>query len=267
MSTLINPIEVAARLKVATVSLGRWQATRQNKKETRAVNEAHNTDAAKVLVRVSDHPALRDLNRLHQEVYAEHRRLTVPSAQDGMRLLPAGREFEHAEAMRKFGDRHNKLVSAFLVDYPAERRSARARLNGLFDPSMFPSENEMPGKFKFETRYLPCPTDGAWSEWVEVSAREAEAEVRKRLSDALKRVRDNCKGDGKMYASMFEAIRDLTNLVPDLDISGQFAPVVKAMEPLAVIHAEDIKGDENKTARRKVSKQADNILSVLGGIK
>lgn len=267
MSTLINPVEVAARLKVATVNLGRWQATRQNRKATREVNEQHSTDAAKVLVKVSNHPALREISQLHQEVYAEHRRLTVPSAQDGMRLLPAGREFEHAEAMRKFADRHNKLVAAFLADYPAERRSARARLNGLFEASMFPTEAQMPDKFKFETRYLPCPTDGAWSEWVEVSAAEAEAEVRKRLTDALKRVRENCKGDGRLFSTMFEAIRDLTNLVPDLDLTGQFAPVVKAMEPLAAIHAEDIKGDENKTARRKVAKQADSILSVLGGIK
>jgi hypothetical protein len=265
MTKLIDPNEIAARLKVAVVNTGRWQATRQNKKETRAVNEAHNTDAAKVLVRVSDHPALRDLAKLHQEAYAEHRRLTLPSAQDGMRLLPAGREFEHAEAMRKLGDRHNKLVAAFLADYPAERQSARARLNGLFDASMFPSERDMPDKFKFQTRYLPCPTDGAWAEWVEASAQEAEAELRKRLSDAIKRVRDNCKGDGRLYASVFDSIRELTELVPDLDISGDYAPVVKAMAPLAAIHSEDIRKDE--AARRKVAKQADSILSVLGGIK
>lgn len=265
MSKLIDPIEVAAKLKVATVSLGRWQATRQNRKATREVNEQHNTDAAKVLVRVSNHPALKELQQLHQEVYAEHRRLTVPSAQDGMRLLPAGREFEHAEAMRKFGDRHNALVEAFLADYPNERKAARARLNGLFEESMFPSVQNMPDKFKFQTRYLPCPTDGAWSEWVATSAEEAEAEVRKRLSDALKRVRENCKGDGKLFASVFESIRELVELVPDLDISGEFAPVVKAMEPLAAIHSEDIRKDES--ARRKVSKQADSILSVLGGIK
>lgn len=265
MSTLINAVEVAARLKVAVVNTGRWQATRQHRKETQAVNDAHNTKAAKVLVRVSDHPALKELQSLHAEIYQEHRRLTLPSAQDGMRLLPAGREFEHAEAMRKFGDRHNKLVSAFLADYESERRSAPQRLNGLFDASMWPTKAEMEGKFKFQTRYLPCPVDGAWGEWVEASAEEAEKELRQRLTAALKRARDNCKGDGKLYASVFDAIRDLTSLVPDLDFAGHYAPVVKAMEPLAAIHAEDVRDDAK--ARRKVAKQADSILSVLGGIK
>lgn len=268
MSTkLIDPKDVAAKLKVAVVNTGRWQATRQHRKETQAVNAAHNTRAAKVLVRVSDHPALAELQRLHQEVYAEHRRLTLPTVQDGMRLLPAGREFEHAESMRKFGDRHNALVAEFLADYESERKSAPQRLNGLFDASMWPTKAEMEGKFKFQTRYLSCPTDGAWAEWVESSAEEAEAELRERIAEALKRVRERCKSDGRLFSTVFDSIRELTALVPDLDFTGDYAPVVKAMEPLAAIHAEDLKGDENKAARRKVAKQADNILSVLGGIK
>lgn len=267
MSTLVNPAEVAARLKVAVVNTGRWQATRQHRAETNAVNNAHNTKAAKVLVRVSDHPALKELQSLHAEIYQAHRRLTLPSAQDGMRLLPAGREFEHADTMRQYGDRHNALVAAFLADYENERRSAPERLNGLYDASMWPSKAQMADKFKFQTRYLPCPVDGAWGEWVEASAEEAEKELRTRLTEALVRVRDRCKADGKLYNTVFDSIRDLADLVPDLDFTGDYAPVVKAMQPLAAIHAEDIKGDENKAARRKVAKTADSILSVLGGIK
>lgn len=264
-SSIINVADVAARTKLAVLNTGRWQATRQHRNETRAVNEAHRTDAAKVLVRVCDHPALSELNKLHAEAYQAHRRLTLPSAQDGMRMLPAGREFEHAEVMRKLADRHNELVAAFLADYETERRNAPARLNGLFDPSAWPTLSQMQGKFKFQTRYLPTPVDGAWGDFLAASAEEAEHELRTRLSEALKRVRDRCKSDGKLYASVFEAIRDLAELVPDLDFSGHYAPVVKAMAPLAEIHAEDVRDDAK--ARGKVAKQAADILSVLGGIK
>lgn len=265
MSNIIDINEVAARTKLAVLNTGRWQATRQHRKETVAVNEAHGTNAAKVLVRVSDHPALGDLTKLHAEAYQAHRRLTLPSAQDGMRLLPTGREFEHAEVMRKLGDRHNGLVADFLADYESERRNAPARLNGLYEAGMWPSMSEIEGKFSFRTRYLPTPADGAWGEWLAASAEEAEKELRARLAEALQRVRDRCKADGKLYASVFDSIRDLTNLVPDLDFSGDYAPVVKAMKPLATIHAEDVRDDAK--ARRKVAKQATDILSVLGGIK
>jgi hypothetical protein len=182
-----------------------------------------------------------------------------------MRLLPAGREFEHAEEMRKLGDRHNKLVAEFLADYESERKNAPARLNGLYDASMWPSASQIESKFSFGTRYLPTPADGAWGEWLSASAEEAEKELRARLKEAIQRVRDRCKSDGKLYDTVFDSIRDLTNLVPDLDFSGHYAPVVKAMEPLAAISAEDVRG--NEVARKKVAKQADSILSVLGGIK
>jgi hypothetical protein len=265
MSNLVNISEVAARTKLAVLNTGRWQATRQHRKETIAVNDAHGTKAAKVLVRVSDHPALTAITKLHAEAYQEHRRLTLPSAQDGMRMLPAGREFEHAEVMRKLGDRHNALVEEFLADYESERKAAPARLNGLYDASMWPSKSQIADKFSFRTRYLPTPADGAWGEWLEASAEEAEKELRGRVEEALKRVRDRCKADGKLYASVFDSIRDLVSLVPDLDFSGEYAPVVKAMEPLATIHAEDIRDDAK--ARQKVAKQTSDILSVLGGIK
>lgn len=271
MTNIINISDVAARTKLAVLNTGRWQATRQHRKETNAVNDAHGTKAAKVLVRVSDHPALTAITKLHAEAYQEHRRLTLPSVQDGMRMLPAGREFEHAEVMRKLGDRHNALVAEFLADYESERKAAPARLNGLYEASMWPSQSQIADKFAFSTRYLPCPAEGAWGEWFEASAEEAEKELRSRLKEALVRVRDRCKAEsadgkaGKLYASVFDSIRDLAGLVPDLDFSGEYAPVVEAMKPLAEIYVEDVRDDAK--ARRKVAKTADSILSILGGIK
>jgi hypothetical protein len=266
MSTMINVESVAARTKLAVLQTGAWRATRINRSETRNTNATHGTgNAAKVLVRVTDHAALSDLQKLHAAAYQEHRRLTLPTVQDGMRLLPAGREFEHADVMRKFADQHNKLVREFLSDYETERVNAPARLNGLFDPSMWPSLNVVEHKFTFSTRYLSTPVTGEWGEWLAASVESAEAELRDRLNEALTRVKDRCKSDGKLYASVFDSIRDLVALTPDLDVTGDYAPVVEAMKPLAEIHSEDVR--DNPSARQKVAKEAASILSVLGGIK
>jgi hypothetical protein len=266
MNSIINVADVAARTKLAVLQTGAWRATRINRSETRNTNATHGTgNAAKVLVRVTDHAALTGLAKLHAHAYQEHRRFTLPTVQDGMRLLPAGREFEHAEVMRKLADQHNTFVREFLADYENERANAPARLNGLFDPSMWPSLHVVEHKFTFQTRYLATPVDGEWSEWLSASVESAEAELRERLEEALKRVKDRCKSDGKLYASVFEAIRELADLAPDLDFNGDYAPVVQALAPLAKIHAEDVR--DNPSARQKVAKQADSILSVLGGIK
>lgn len=264
---MTNVKNVAARTKLAVLQTGAWRATRLHKGETREENTRHGTgDKAKVLVRVSDHKALHALIKLHAAAYAEHKRLTLPTVQDGMRLLPAGRELEHAAVMRKFADEHAQLVREFLADYDDERAKAPARLNGLFDASMWPSHNEIERRFTFSTRYLTTPTDGAWADWIAESARAAEDELHDRIREALIRVRDRCRADGKLFSSVFDSIRELTELVPDLDFSDEkYAPVVKAMEPLTKLHADVLRDDEQGRAR--AAKKASEILSVLGRIE
>ena len=256
---------VAARMKLAVYSSGMWRDTKQHKAETRAENERHNTDAAKVLVKLTNNENLKKLSSLHAAAYVEHRRLTMPTNEKGMRLLPAGREFEHAQRFAEFRDQHEKLVAAFLAEYDLERDMAPVRLNGLFDASMWPSHDKMAEKFKFQTRYLPCPTDGPWAEWLEESSRAARDEVFDRVKAALERVRDRCKAEGPLYATVFENLRDLAGLLPDLDIDGSFAPVAAELGSLTGIQAESIRDD--KVGREGAAQRAADILSILGRVK
>lgn len=267
VTTMITPdvTSIAARTKLCMLQTGSWRATRLHRDETAAENARHNTSAAKVMVRVSDHPALSKLGKLHSAAYSEHKSLTLPTVQDGMRLLPAGRELEHADRMTKHADQHNQLVREFLADYDTEREDAPVRLNGLYDASMWPSHDTVADKFTFRTRYLATPTEGAWADWLGESARAAEDDVRERLTEALRRVRDRCRADGALYATVFDNIRELAALVPDLDVTDSFAPVVQALAPLTALHAETLRDDER--GRELAAQRASSILSVLGGVK
>ena len=263
--TTTDVTAIAERMKIAVLQTGAWRATRLHRSETRETNTRHNTtNAAKVLVRVSDHSALSDLAKLHAQAYAEHKRLTLPTVQDGMRLMPVGREFEHAAAMRKLTDRHNTLVTEFLNDYEDEAAAAPVRLNGLYDATMWPPLSVVRNRFTFNVRYLATPTEGAWGDWLAESNRAANAELRERLTEALTRVRDRCKSDGKLFASVFDSIRDLVALAPDFDVDGTFAPVVQAMTSLGSVHADALRDNEDR--RKEVANEAASILSVLGGI-
>jgi hypothetical protein len=63
---------------------------------------------------------------------------------------------------------------------------------------------------------------------------------------------------------VFDSIRDLSDLVPDLDFTNTFGPVVAAMEPLTHLHSEIVRDDES--GRKEASKSADRILTILGSI-
>lgn len=261
----LDTASIAARTKLSVLNIGAWRATRLHKSETKDTNARHNTDVAKVTVKLTDNENLAKLTKLHAAAYVEHKRLTLPTVQDGMRMLPAGRELEHAQRMTEFSDQHEKIVAAFLAEYDHEREMAPARLNGLFDASMWPSHDRVAKKFKFSTRYLACPSDGSWGEWLEESTRAARDDVDDRIRAALERVRDRCRAEGPLYATVFDNLRELNSLLPDLDLDGTFAPVAAELGSLTGIHAESIRDD--KVGREDAAQRASDILSVLGRIK
>jgi len=266
--TKMNTVQIegiAARVKLCALNTGAWRATRLHRNETQIVNAAHHTtDAAKVHVKLTNSPALHALNKLHAAAYDAHKTLTLPTIQDGFRIIPAGREFEHSRKMQEFASRHNELRDQFIVEYDADKATAPARLNGLFDPSHWPDVSTVAERFTFATRYLPCPSAGAWGDWLAESATAAEDELRERLTEALSRVASRCASDGKLYDTVFSNLAEVIALVPDLNItqSPKLAEAAKLAQELAGLSADTIR--ENKTARKTAADRASQILAAMG---
>ena len=256
---------IAARMKLCALNTGAWRATRLHRAETDKVNADHNTkDAAKVHVKLTDSPALHSLNKLHAEAYDAHKRITLPTVQDGLRMLPAGREFQHSDTMKEFGAKHAALVAQFLGEYAAEKSTAPIRLNGLYDARHWPAVSTMADRFTFRTRYLACPTVGEWGDWLSESAQDAENELRERLAECLQRVVDRCGSDGKLYDTVFTNLAEVIALVPDLNITQHPALAVAAQsaQSLGSLSADTIR--DSKTARKDAATKAANILAAMG---
>lgn len=262
---MLNIAEIAARTKLASMQTGMFQAQRLHKAETRAENERHGSgDRARVAVRITDHPALVSLRKLHAEARGAHLKLTMPSAMDGVRLIPCARELEHADMLLAYQRKHEALAAEFLADYDAERDAARVRLNGLFDPAMFPAKSIVAESFRFSWRYLDTPTEGAWGEWFMESARAAQDELREALVAALRRVADRCSASGALYETVFSNLRELLDLVPDFNVLAD--PIIAAAAAraasIAVLTAEPLREDPAK--RAAVAERARAVLSVFG---
>ena len=201
---------IAAAIKLTTFETGAWRAQKLNRHESADVNARHNTaDAAKVIVRLTDNLSLAALYKLHAEAYAEHRRITLPSVQDGLRVIPCGKEFEHSKIMADFGRKHSSLVSDFLADYDAIRNEAPLKLNGLFDGRQWPAKETVASKFKFSTRYLPCPFEGAWGSWLDETAQAGQSELRERLVTSARHLATVLNGDGKLYQSALDNLKEV----------------------------------------------------------
>lgn len=256
---------IAQRAKIAVLKTGMWRPVRKHRAETAAERERHGQGVDKVTVRLSKDPDIAKLNSIHANARIAHMKLTTPTVMDGMRLLPYGREFEHSNTMARFADEHNEVSARLIAKYPAIKAEAPKLLNGLYDPKMWPASID--DEFLFECKVYPCPTDGAWAEWLLESANSAETEVRERLREAITRVHDRCASDGPLYQSVFDSIRELTALVPDLNFaqSGEIADLAKAASHFGRYSKNEVVKDT--TLRGAIVKDAEDILARFGGLK
>jgi hypothetical protein len=265
--------EVAARLKLATLTTGAYRARRMHKRESVEVNEKHNTgSAAKVSVLQCGHPSLGEIWKLQAAARTEHYAITLPSCQDGMRILAAGREFEHSDRMKEYAEKQREhvdvLAAAGVYVGGAEFYSNKARLNGLFDERAWPADaRALRAEFVFQTRYLAVPAgDQAWQEWLNESITAADAELRERLESALKRVVERVGNtDGRLFQSVFGNLKEVIDLVPGFDADGRYRRIVEASQEIIEVNAESIR--DNKSEREKIARRADALLSVFGELK
>ena len=258
-------MNLASRIQISTVEMGMWRATKLNKTESERVNRDNGSgNAAKVIVRLTDNFSLISLQKLHAEAYQEHRKITLPSIQDGMRIVPSGKQPVHAAVMADFRRRHNSLVTDFLADYETIKSEAPVKLNGLFDGKKWPSKEVVAGKFSFAYRYLPCPSDGAWGDWLNESAQAGQGELRERLVNSARHLATVLKGDGKLYQSALDNLREVCELAGEgfnlLD-DPIIEQAARELRPHATQAAASLRDAEN--IRRDTGDKIASILGVL----
>jgi hypothetical protein len=260
LSVVLN---LASRVKLATLSTGRPRFNRLHKPETKALAQKHNVDAGRVTVKQCDDARLEAIDKVFAEARDLHNTLTRPTIDGLCRLLPCGLEFKHAAAMSDLKHKALMLSQEFLDDYERLAAEAPVRLNGLYDANVWKTKAVIAEKFVFVCRYLPCPTDGEWGAWLEDSVAAAQHELVGQLTDAIKRVAERCASDGPLYHTVFTNLDDLLKLVPDLDLKKD--PKIRELLNQAkglVCNKNELKAWPSK--RAEVAAQAKQMLSAFG---
>lgn len=251
---------IAQRMTLVTLTMSAWRPSKLHKQETASERARHGTQNVRVYTTLTDHPTLKAVMSAQTAIYTAHASMTLPGAQDGMRILPSGRQFAHAQEIGKLVAAHDAAVSEFIAAYDSIQHAQS--LLPLYDSSQWDTREKVRNSFRVQYRYLPAPSDGAWGEWIEESARIAQADIRQRVIDALKRTIERCGSDGRLYASVFD---QFDQLVPDLNLMDD--PIISrvltvARRELAPIVAAEISGD--KRTRQAVADRASELLDMFG---
>jgi hypothetical protein len=174
---------------IAELKIGYWRASKLHKDETQAENSRHGTTAASVRVKLCQAAHYTELQQAATAAYGVHKKLTLASDTDGMRLLPAVLELEHAKQMSECRARFVAAAQVCRDNYAADLQMSRIELNGLWRDDLWPAAAEHAASFAWDLRYMQCPADLSWQGWITSSVQAARAEAEARYVQALQAIR------------------------------------------------------------------------------
>ncbi len=181
-----------------------------------------------------------------------HNGRTLPWADKGPRLLPTSMFFEYKKEVDARIAYFNNLKAKFVERYPQLLAEAPTHLGALFDPSDYPSVDEVAAKFAFKLVFSPVPEAGDFR--IDVGNNEM-SELRAQYEDAYDaRVKDAMQTAwGKLHTTLTAVSEKLTE--PDGEkpklFHSTFISNVRDMVDL-LSHLNVTKDPELERARRQL---------------
>lgn len=282
---------IAERAMLVGITIRRWHPHATDQKIGEEVAQNHQSDRSmgkyrkRLLPKNCTMPVATLVNELRSFYYLK----TLPWSDDGSRVLSREAYFDFQKGVAEIRTRWNVEVDKFLSAYPGYVDDAKVRLKDVFDPSNYPTIDQLKKKFAIEISVRPIPSgkdlrvDVGDEETARIR-REIDAESKATIDAAmqtvwgrLKEVVEHAATRLKAYTvtkegktehafreSLVTNITELLDLIPQLNVtddSNLKAFSVKVRAELTQHTATELRDDEK--IRKDVATKAEDILSKM----
>lgn len=258
--------------------INKWGATKQDNKVSAEVEVQHAaTGAGKYVKYLIDKAHLAELTTLAGAARTYHNSMTLAWTDKGQRILPSALFMDYRAGIQGYRDKYRVARDKFLAEYPQLVQDARTRLGTMYDPSEYPSVDELRSAFDITVEFMPVPDAKDFR--VDV-AKETQDEIRAQITDTvnarvdkavqgcwartrevLERISKQCNDKkGRIYDSLMENAQDLVNVLGGLNITSN--PEITQMEKdirALIVPTDMIRA--NPLTRQRVADGADAILA------
>jgi hypothetical protein len=278
------PIQNSAILTELNISV--WTANKLDKDATKKVTD--------------DNRAARDAGHFRKNLMAGttkrkeiadfaascrlwHNTKSLPWADRGPRLLPMSLFFDYKREANLRKQRFEELVDEFVANYPNHVQAAQQSLGDMFDPTEYPSAEEVRSKFGFRLVFTPLPESGDFrvnvgnADMAELQQQYDDA-FNKRLADAMlepwhkmfdllssmsaKLDDDNHEGKTRRWHDTFLTnAEDLCQMLTHLNLTGD-PELERARQKLErAIRTADLENlKEDASSRSELKGELDSLL-------
>lgn len=271
---------------LVNLSIREWQAKAQDKKAAEQVAKENGvTDSKQARVwksLLARCEAVQRLEAVRRAARKFHYTNTLTWMHDGPRILTTANFDDYMAQMRKFKTQFEQSVLDFLAQYPQLKLDSSATLGKLYDESQYPSQAELMERYSFSWQVMPMPaTEGLLSLNLKTDDADQLAEelrnemnetfrsaTRKMWSDLYevvdKLVSKLQDEDSKVKATHIDSVRELTNLLPRLNIMGdEHLDIIAKRLTDTLESVTEAKLEIDIDARRKVAAEAQSVFNVI----
>lgn len=285
-------LDLSNRALLVGVTINLFSGEKTDKRVAEEVARNHNTtaqDAGRFQKALISKKALEAVKTIGGEARTAHYQMTLPWLDNGQRLLSIAGYETYGERMSAIRSRFDSEVERFITLYPSLIEDARHRLNGMFDEGDYPPVSDLRRRFVFDLKVLPFPNTKNWlvdevdsllgtqrealrAEAADLVARgvaDATRDIFERVATATGHMATKLRGyvpesetgrpAGVFRDSLVENVRDLYNLLPTLNVTGdaRIDELRDALKALTHHNAADLRADDN--FRQTTAEKADAI--------
>ncbi len=285
-------LDLSSRAMLVSFKVSQWTGRKLDKKVTAEVNQTHGAtaDAGRYNKSLVARDSLAAIASAVGAARTDHVKLSLPWLQDGTRIMTADGFARYSDTMRKHREAFETAVADFVANYAAFVEQARVDLNGMFNASDYPTQAEIERRFSWTISVLPMPDAADFrvklgKDQVEAMqadiARQMDAVVTDAMGDAWSRLHsavshmaekltayrpktDTDKAQGIFRDSLVENLRELVEILPALNLTGDFrleSMVSEARDKLTARDAAELREDD--TARDETAKAAADIADAM----
>jgi len=281
---------------LVTLNTARWNAKVKDRTAAKAAADAAGAKAeafeARKALLVGADTKLKQVHKAIDAARTEHYRLTMPwstvgvndvGKRTGGRLMPNTLFMEYTTAMAKAKQEMDRLVAAFVKDYPVLVQTAQQNLGSAFDPAQYPNPSSIASHFRLSFDFNPIPvgTDFKGLQDAQIQKlgtalnTKTRAMLENAMQDAWKQLYETVqhaaaalKDTGKMFhKTLITKLQDQAHLLTHLNATKdpRIEEVRSMVESYLTKHdAKDIRKDE--ALRKKLAHDAALIVQHMEGI-
>lgn len=276
--------EKAVLIRLSTSS---WSARKFDKSVSDEVSQTHKAQgrAGRFYKDLIQDEQLQAINRLLTRAREFHESRTLPWLDNGTRILPSTAYLDYIGEMRDYREGLDMLVDEFVTDhYPKAIDKARERLGDLFNPTDYPSAEEVRRKFGLSTRVMPIPDTRDWrvslredemQEVLEDHDRQLREATQQAVESLVGRIRSTVEHvyerlsdpDKRFHNSLIGHVEELVEVLPQLNINDD-PNINKICEDLRlkIAPADPTELRKDADARSVTADHAKSILDKVNSI-